>query len=99
MTNKKASWQAVLFGVGFAVVATTASAAPSFDCSKASTKVEKMICDDSQLADADVKLSDAYSAALKAATDKVEVKHKQSTWINRLLKYPTTVRTPPLVVP
>lgn len=83
MPNKKVSRLAVLFGVGLGVVAATASAAPSFDCSKASTKVEKMICDDSQLADADAKLSDAYSAALKAATDKVEVKHKQIAWVKQ----------------
>jgi len=48
--------------LGFLLLQITvqAQAAPSFDCSKASTRVERMICDHPRIAQLDSELSDAY---------------------------------------
>jgi uncharacterized protein YecT (DUF1311 family) len=44
-----------------------ADAAPSFDCSKAQSAAEKLICQDPELAILDRRVSDRYAAALAAA--------------------------------
>jgi uncharacterized protein YecT (DUF1311 family) len=55
--------------------------APSFDCSKASNKVEKLICADRDLSRLDVELSKAYQAARDASTDKDQLKKDQISWV------------------
>jgi uncharacterized protein YecT (DUF1311 family) len=55
--------------------------APSFDCSKASNKVEKLICDDRELSRLDVELSKAYQTARDASTDKDQLKKDQISWV------------------
>jgi uncharacterized protein YecT (DUF1311 family) len=54
---------------------------PSFDCAKASTAVERLICSNNELAKADVQLAQAYKAALKQTTDKPALKHEQAAWL------------------
>ena len=45
---------------------TSASAAgPSFDCAKAASDIEKLICQDSELAELDNSLAELYSVLLK----------------------------------
>ena len=53
---------------------------PSFDCTKASTGAERLICSDKSLSEADVKLSQIYKAAANSASDKEGLKSAQSTW-------------------
>lgn len=52
---------------------------PSFDCSKASTPVEKAICRDAELASLDRELSQLYRKALK--TQGEGIKETQRAWI------------------
>jgi uncharacterized protein YecT (DUF1311 family) len=57
------------------------SAAASFDCSKAATKQEKLICGDQQLSAADDDLAKAYRRALESSSDKEGLKKQQQNWI------------------
>lgn len=53
----------------------------SFDCAKASSKVEKLICSDGNTANADSELADTYRAALSRSNDKPALKQAQRDWI------------------
>lgn len=55
--------------------------AASFDCNKAATPVEKLICADPVLSDLDKKLAEAYQRVLDAATDKNSVRRQQHNWL------------------
>lgn len=54
---------------------------PSFDCAKASTGAERMICSNKDLAQADVQLAQVYKAALSISSNKAAFKKEQGTWI------------------
>jgi uncharacterized protein len=56
--------------------------AASFDCAKASTSVEKMVCGDDKLSQLDSELSAAYKQALEAASNKQTLIHEQRQWIH-----------------
>ncbi len=53
----------------------------SFDCGKASTKVEQLKCSNKELAQADIDMAQAYRAALNKAQSKSELKHEQASWL------------------
>lgn len=53
---------------------------PSFDCAKASTGPERLICSSKELSEADVKLAQAYKAALNISADKEALRNMQSAW-------------------
>lgn len=55
--------------------------AASFDCAKAGTKVEKLICTDQQLSEMDNHLAEQYALALAKAQDKAALKIEQITWL------------------
>jgi len=57
--------------------------AASFNCAKAATNIEKMICADSGLSDLDDQLGVAYKGALEAANDKEALKKDQRDWIKK----------------
>lgn len=70
----------------------SASAAPSFDCAKASTRVEEMICDAPALANLDSELSSAYKTALRDApwaSANKRIRREQETWITKRNKCKT----------
>jgi len=54
----------------------------SFDCGKASKKVEKMICSDTALSLLDEQLGEAYQEALASSPKPAIVKAEQKTWIH-----------------
>lgn len=59
-------------------------AAPSFDCAKASTRVEFMICDHPRIARLDSELADAYRTALRDspwASANRRIREEQKAWI------------------
>lgn len=56
---------------------------PSFDCAKASNKVEKMICGSPELARLDVQLGDAYRKANANSADPAKLKSDQIAWIKQ----------------
>jgi uncharacterized protein len=76
---------AILIAVGIAggVFAPEARAA-GFDCSKASTAVEKAICGDPKLSSLDEELSAAYSKALSLAVDRDAMKAEQRRWLTQV---------------
>lgn len=55
----------------------------SFDCVKAKTKVEKMICADEELSALDENLSKAFKEAVKSTNDKNRLKNEQFTWLKK----------------
>ncbi len=55
--------------------------AASFDCGKAQTKVEKLICSDSSIGELDDEMSTAYQWALMRAKDKQKVIEAQRRWL------------------
>lgn len=55
----------------------------SFDCTKASTAVEGMICGNTELAALDVRLAAAYKALRNDAQDKAALKQEQVAWIKQ----------------
>lgn len=67
-----------LCGIGLLVLAVSAQGA-SFDCGKASTKVEHTICDSPYLSQLDTELGMAYQEALqvKEQADKIRQTHRQ----------------------
>ena len=57
------------------------STAPSFDCQKAKTAQEKLICSDAKLSELDRKLMSVYGAALRNSPDKMALKTSQWEWL------------------
>jgi uncharacterized protein len=55
--------------------------AASFDCAKAQTKVEKLICSDAELSKLDEYLATAYTKALKVDGKSAEVRNAQRQWV------------------
>ncbi|MDD2367918.1 MAG: lysozyme inhibitor LprI family protein [Sulfuricurvum sp.] len=53
----------------------------SFDCAKAKTNVEKMICADPELSALDENLSKVFKEALKSTDDKEQLKKEQFAWL------------------
>ena len=67
----------------FALLSTPAFAAkPSFNCSKATHQIEKLICNDDELAALDVSLNNLYQAVLKntPAGAQKRLKSEQIGW-------------------
>jgi uncharacterized protein YecT (DUF1311 family) len=56
--------------------------AASFDCRKAATETEKMICKEPALSALDEDLARVYQQALAKPTDKELVRHWQRQWLN-----------------
>ncbi|MBR7900986.1 MULTISPECIES: lysozyme inhibitor LprI family protein [Burkholderia] len=53
----------------------------SFDCSRASSKIEKLICSTPETADADRRLAAAYSAARAKSSDPNTLKADERNWL------------------
>ena len=65
------------------LVAPVQAANPSFNCAKATHEVEKLICNDAELAALDRSLSDLYSVLLKhiPKSERKHLKTEQRGWI------------------
>lgn len=61
-------------------LATSAGAA-SFDCTKAATAVEKMICGNEGLSKLDEVMADTYKAQLAARPNDPSIRNDQATWL------------------
>lgn len=66
------------------VSAAPAEIRPSFNCEKASSSAEKLICSDAELASLDVSLAAAYKQHLSVSEDKAASKKAQVAWIKGL---------------
>lgn len=65
--------------------------AASFDCTKATSKTEKWICEDAELSGLDETLAQAYTFARDAAADKEAIKREQIEWIKGNIRNCTDV--------
>lgn len=72
--------QVILTALAWLVLGYPAYAA-SFDCSKAQTKVEKLICADAELSKLDEDLAAAYTNALKEDGKAASVRRAQKQWV------------------
>ena len=73
-----------ILALGILPIPMVAQAAPSFDCSKAGTSVETMICDHPKIAQLDSDLADAYKTALRDApwaSANKRIRAEQKEWI------------------
>ncbi|MES2825920.1 MAG: lysozyme inhibitor LprI family protein [Pseudomonadota bacterium] len=59
------------------------SCAASFDCAKAGTATEKLICSDAKVSTLDEQLNAVYKAANETATDKNAFKAQQRDWLKQ----------------
>jgi uncharacterized protein len=81
MNNKTISgMKCILALLGLLALALPAQAA-SFDCAKAGTKVEKLICGDAVLSKLDDELSVSYKGALQDHTKADAIKQSQKQWL------------------
>lgn len=64
-----------------AATTATTDASPSFDCTKASSRFERLVCSDSALAALDRQLSDTYGRALARSPHADELRAEQRGWI------------------
>jgi uncharacterized protein/ankyrin repeat protein len=55
--------------------------AVSFDCSKATTKIEKIICGDNELSKLDDQLNSTYKTSLQEESDADVIRHDQKEWM------------------
>ena len=91
MTRLVAALAALLLAAVIPSLATSPAAAASFDCAKARTKVETLICKDPQLSRQDEDLAKAYGEALKLWDGKIAayVRMSQRGWVgSRALEPP-----------
>lgn len=58
----------------------TGDFAPSFDCAKAATGAERLICSSRELSEADVRLSQAYKMAIARGADQQMLREEQNEW-------------------
>jgi len=66
--------------IGWLVLGFSAQAA-SFDCTKAGSKVEKLICGDAEISKLDEELNASYKAALQDAKQADSIKQEQKEWM------------------
>lgn len=70
-----------VIGLAGVVALSGSLQATSFDCAKASTNIEKMICASPPVSNMDEQLAVAYKAALEKVADKDGLKQQQRTWL------------------
>ncbi|MDD7803744.1 lysozyme inhibitor LprI family protein [Ralstonia solanacearum] len=79
----KTQYTAILIAALLAA-SSSAFAGPSFNCTKASSNVEKMICADQTLSDADSVVADLYKEVLSTASNPTQVKQEQRQWLTKV---------------
>lgn len=73
--------QNLFLGISFLLMVAGNINAASFDCEKATSEVEKLICEDHTLSKVDEDLAALYAKTLKQAADPLLVKKQQSEWL------------------
>jgi len=68
---------------GPATVITAVPVKPSFDCAKASTLIEELICKDPELSALDAQLAVVYRAARARSTDEAGLRAAQLAWLKK----------------
>ncbi len=70
-------WVVVVWCLVFGALAQAAS----FDCEKAKTKIEKLICNNEELSKLDEELAEAYAEALAKSPEPEKLKAEQKEWL------------------
>ena len=70
-----------------AVLFTGRSEAASFDCEKATTSVERLICADPELSELDEELGQTYSLTLEASSNSLDLRKAQRDWLKNRDQY------------
>ncbi|MEQ1532634.1 MAG: lysozyme inhibitor LprI family protein [Sideroxydans sp.] len=65
----------------FGCLLLTNADSASFDCTKAASKVEKLICSDPNLSKLDERLTSTYRTAIKNAVNRDLLRHEQKQWL------------------
>jgi uncharacterized protein len=71
----------LVFVIGFVVILPCPVEAASFDCRKATTNVEKLICSSPELRISDIQLYEVYMRAIRQAAKPNQVLAKQRQWL------------------
>ena len=71
----------LVFVIGFVVMLPCAVEAASFDCRKATTNVEKLICSSPELRISDIQLYEVYMRAMRQSEKPVQVISRQRKWL------------------
>ena len=74
-------WLKRVAGVGLFLMMGVGAQAASFDCGKAQTKVEKMVCTDTELSTLDEEVAKLYSEVFKKFPDEAMLKRRQREWL------------------
>jgi uncharacterized protein len=74
-------WALVSFLAGSILAPAPRARAASFDCAKAATTTEKLICGDPQLSQLDGQLAQAYRRALEGAVNPDKLRAEQRAWL------------------
>jgi uncharacterized protein YecT (DUF1311 family) len=72
-----------------ALLWSVAARPASFDCDKANTQIEKIICGDSALSELDDRLATAYKQLLQVSTQHQALKARQQGWLRERNACPT----------
>jgi uncharacterized protein YecT (DUF1311 family) len=64
-------------------VSDNSAFSPSFDCAKASSGPEKLVCSERELAKLDVELSQAYMRVMETTSDKDALRKAQRVWLRQ----------------
>lgn len=70
-----------VIGIAGLAIFSSSLLAASFDCAKAATPIEKMICESPPVSNLDEQLTADYKVALEKATDKDTLKQQQRAWL------------------
>jgi uncharacterized protein len=76
-------WLKRVAGVGLILMMGAAQAA-SFDCAKAQSKVEHLICDNPEISKLDEEIGKAYPQALERSADKPKATKEQRRWLKEV---------------
>lgn len=60
------------------------ASAASFDCAKAGTSIEKLICSDNQLSELDSQLAETYALARTQSSNSDQIKSEQRDWLKNV---------------
>lgn len=81
MKNKTSFVIAVFLTYIFSFTHTQAA---SFDCTKANTKIEKLICSNDELSKLDEEMSNLYRTKISQTTNKHNLSQEQRHWLNQV---------------
>jgi uncharacterized protein len=84
MNNKTISGMKCIVYLFGSLVLTLPAQAASFDCDKAASKIEKLICGDNELSKLDETLSKTYQQALERNDDKQKATKEQRQWLKEV---------------